>query len=65
MTKLLTGLALAGAAALSFAAPASASSGLSCGTLEQCVETVTGPIWIDLEGGCIWFDTFPACVPVV
>lgn len=61
MPKLLTTLALAGAAAASFAMPAAASSGTGC-TIKECVEAVTGPI--HYTGDCIWFDTFPVCKPI-
>lgn len=61
MTKRLLAVALAGAAVLSFAPPASADL---C-SLEECLELlepVTGPI--HYTGDCIWFDTFPVCKPL-
>jgi len=62
LTQRLAGLALAGVAVLSFAPSAAYAADSAC-TLKECVEAVTGPIHV--EGNCVWFDTFPVCVPLV
>jgi hypothetical protein len=64
VTKLLTSLALAGVAALSFA-PSTANAADAACSVKQCIESVTGPIYVDTQNGCVWFDTFPVCVPLV